>query len=153
MGKEIIIKSPVQGKIISTKTVKDPVFAQEIMGKTMIIMPETSEVVSPITGKLKVVFPTGHAYGIKHKSGVEILLHLGIDTVELNGEGFEKKVTQGSKIKEGAELSVVDWAKIKKLGKAIDTAIVFTDLKNYELNILKKGEVSLGEEIAKLTKK
>ena len=153
MGKEIIIKSPISGKIKLAKKINDPVFSQEMMGTTFAIVPNKDEsvVVSPIQGEVKAAFPTGHAYGIQHKKGVELLVHIGIDTVELSGEGFNSKITQGSKVKELNELAEVDFQKIGKT-KDTDLIIILTNLNGYKFELTAEGEVKTGDEIAVLRK-
>ncbi len=91
----------VKGKVISVEKVKDPVFSQKLMGDGFAIEPMEDEIFSPVSGEVTVVFPTLHAYGIKMETGVEVLLHLGLDTVKLKGEGFDSFVKVGDKVKQG----------------------------------------------------
>ncbi|MEH7098109.1 PTS sugar transporter subunit IIA [Neobacillus vireti] len=81
--------SPLDGEIVSLSEVPDPVFAQKLIGDGVVIVPKSGKMVSPVNGQVIQVFPTKHAIGIKTKSGLEILIHIGLETVELNGEGFE----------------------------------------------------------------
>lgn len=102
------IAMPVSGEAIPLETVQDEVFASGAMGQGVGILPASERVISPISGTLSVVFPTGHAYGIVGDNGVEILLHIGINTVELQGEGFFIKVKQGQHINRGDVLCTFD---------------------------------------------
>ena len=88
------IYSPIKGKLVSIEAVTDPVFAQKMMGEGVAIIPSDSKVVSPVEGTVVSVFPTKHAFGIETENGVEILIHIGLDTVELKGKHFDLKVEQ-----------------------------------------------------------
>lgn len=151
MGKIIEVLAPVSGTIKKTSEVNDPVFAEEMMGPTIVITPNEEKVVSPITGKIITLFHTKHAYGIKHKKGPESLIHIGINTVQLKGEGFETNVEQDKKIKAGKDLGSFSISKIKESGKDVDTMVIFTDLADYKLNKkVTEGEVKAGQVIAEL---
>lgn len=87
--KELEIIAPVDGEVIALDKVEDEVFSQKMLGEGLAIKPRAGNFIAPIVGKLITVFPTGHAYGIKSNNGVEMLLHIGMDTVSLNGKGFD----------------------------------------------------------------
>lgn len=110
------IASPVEGKAVSLKETADEVFASEALGKGIAIIPTKGEVVAPADGTLSVLYPTLHALGFVLDNGVELLVHIGINTVELNGEGFEKHVEQGVRVKKGDRLVSFDIDKIKEKG-------------------------------------
>ena len=95
--KSVDIYSPVNGKLIKIDEVNDPVFSQGMMGPGFAIIPETNDIFSPISGKVTSVFPTKHAIGLESK-GIKFLIHIGIDTVELNGQGFDIHVQEGEKV-------------------------------------------------------
>ena len=95
------IVSPLDGQLILLKDVPDSVFSQKLMGDGFAIIPQSQVVVSPISGVAESVFPTGHAVGIKTKDGIECIVHIGLDTVELDGEGFTSLISQGDYVKAG----------------------------------------------------
>lgn len=148
------IHAPVDGKIISLDEVKDDIFSQRMLGDGFAIAPKTGNFIAPFDGKLVTVFPTGHAYGLKHKSGVETLIHIGLDTVTLEGKGFDIKVSQDEKVKQGDILVNVDLDEIKDKVPAIDTSIVFTpeSLGSRKIEIVKTGDVKQGEIVAIIKK-
>lgn len=121
------IKAVSKGKIKNLENVKDEVFSKGLIGKGIAIVPEENTVRSPIDGILTVVFPTGHAFGITGKDGVELLIHIGIDTVNLKGEGFEILVKQGQEIKQGEPLVNCDFRFIEEKGYQTDILIVITN--------------------------
>ncbi len=160
----LLVYAPVAGKVISLSKVEDPVFAQEMLGTGFAIIPEFKgkdgvEFVSPFTGTLATVFNTGHAYGIKDKNtGVECLVHIGIDTVELAGKGFDIKVKQGNPIKKSDVMVIANLQEIKEKGKKSPTTpIVFTNetMEGYQVKRLVKDneQVTVGQLIAEITKK
>lgn len=99
--KGIELTAPMKGKCVSIKEVPDPTFAEEILGKGIAVIPQDGHVYAPADGKISTVFPTGHAVGITTADGAEILIHIGLDTVELKGEPFEQKVKEGQDVKKG----------------------------------------------------
>ena len=103
------------------------------MGEGFAIEMQDGKVVAPFSGEVMVCFPTGHAYGLKSNDGKEILIHIGMDTVELDGKGFDVKVQVGQKIKQGDVLVNVDIDYVKSQGKSLVTPIVFTDGRKVEL--------------------
>lgn len=121
------------GKLLPLEEVPDQVFAQKMMGDGFALELTDSTIVAPISGEVILVFPTGHAFGIKTKDGVEILLHLGIDTVELEGQGFNSKVKKGDFVKQGDVLTVMDLDLIKNHGKSIISPMIFTSGEQIEL--------------------
>lgn len=123
----IILKSPITGKIVPLEEVPDPVFAQKMMGDGIAIEPTAGEVVSPINGKVIQVFPTKHAIGLKADNGLEVLLHVGLETVGLNGEGFLCHVEGGSKVGVGDLLLTVDLGIIQSKAKSTITPIILTN--------------------------
>jgi len=135
------IYNPISGKVIPLSQVNDPVFAQEMMGKGFAIVPENGRVVSPINGTVMTVFPTKHAIGLKSDTGVEILIHVGLDTVNLNGDHFKAHVKDGSKIKVGDALLQFDIPKIQAAGYDVTTPVVVTNSGDYpNLEILVQGQ-------------
>lgn len=113
---DVEIASPVEGKAVSLKETADEVFSSEALGKGIAIIPAKGEVVAPADGTLSVLYPTLHALGFVLDNGVELLVHIGINTVELNGECFEKHVEQGVRVKKGDRLVSFDIDKIREKG-------------------------------------
>ncbi|ULT57017.1 N-acetylglucosamine-specific PTS transporter subunit IIBC [Neobacillus drentensis] len=134
---------PIEGEIIPITEVEDLVFSQKMMGDGFAIIPAKGSVVSPVDGKIINVFPTKHAVGIKSKQGYEILIHIGMDTVSLKGEGFTVLVKDGDSISKGQEIIKFDLDKIKQSVPSTVSPVVFTNLT--KLNIKKQGKVSQGE--------
>jgi glucose-specific phosphotransferase system IIA component len=125
---EIVVLSPVDGTIKPLNQVNDEVFAGEMVGRGVAVTPKNNVVVSPVDGSLKVAFATGHAYGIATKPGVEILIHIGVDTVTLNGEGFEMKTTQGKSVKATTTtLAEIDLGIIEEKAKSSDIMVLATN--------------------------
>lgn len=135
--------SPMKGKLLSMEQVPDPAFAQKIMGDGVAIELTGKEVVAPFSGTVAAAFPTGHAFGIRTGDGMEILLHIGIDTVNLEGRGFEVAVRAGDTVKQGDLLVKVDTNYIKSQGKSVVSPIIFTS--GEQVKQLKTGMVDTGE--------
>ncbi|MEH7085535.1 PTS glucose transporter subunit IIA [Neobacillus drentensis] len=135
---------PIEGEIIPITEVPDQVFSQKMMGDGFAIVPSKGSVVSPVDGEIMNVFPTKHAIGIKASQGYEILIHVGMDTVNLKGEGFTVLVKDGEKITKGQEILKFDLDFIKKSAPSIVTPIIFTNLT--KLNVKKQGHSSQGQD-------
>ncbi|MFC6200364.1 beta-glucoside-specific PTS transporter subunit IIABC [Lactiplantibacillus nangangensis] len=125
------VMAPVEGTIIPLTSVKDEVFASEAMGKGLAIVPTNGEVKSPVTGTVSAVYPTGHAIGLTADNGAEILIHIGIDTVQLNGKYFETLVKQNAHVKQGDVLTKFDAAKIKAAGYDTTVMVIITNTNSY----------------------
>ena len=121
------LTSPIRGSYLSLDQVPDPVFSSRAMGMGIGIDPVEGEVMAPANGTITTVFPTGHAIGITTDMGVEILIHVGLDTVNLEGEGFKVYVSEGDKVKTGTHLASFDIPKIKEAGYKVITPIVITN--------------------------
>jgi glucose PTS system EIICBA or EIICB component len=138
--------SPLDGKIVALEEVPDQVFSQKMMGDGFAIEPANGEVVSPVDGTVTTFFPTKHALGIVSDSGREILVHFGIDTVNLQGEGFEALVQQGDKVKAGQPLLRVDLDQVKTKVPSTITPVIFTNLAEGEQVVVEPGSrVSRGD--------
>ncbi|WP_286905216.1 beta-glucoside-specific PTS transporter subunit IIABC [Clostridium sp. UBA1652] len=148
---ELTVKSVSNGKVVALSEVKDDVFSQEIMGKGIAIMPSVGEIYSPVDGTVEAVFKTKHAIGLKSKDGVELLIHIGIDTVELEGKYFISHIDQGSEVKAGDLLVEFDKEAIQKEGYDIITPIIVTNSANY-MDILptEKTQINKGETILRV---
>lgn len=124
---ELELASCVKGEMIPLEDVKDPVFSSKVMGDGVAFIPEVGEITSPVDGIIEVAFPTGHAIGLKSDSNVEILIHVGINTVELNGDGFKLLVKQGERVTRGQKLIEFDLKKIKEKGYDTTTMLLITE--------------------------
>lgn len=146
-----IITSPIKGTAMPLSDVKDEVFSKGSMGKGIAIDPETDIVKSPVNGEIIMAYPTGHAIGLRSDDGVEVLIHIGMDTVNLNGKGFELKAKQGDKVKIGDELVKFDKQVIKDADLSDIIPIVITNTNKYhEVKPLVKGSVDYGQELIEL---
>lgn len=147
------LKSPLTGKIINMSEVPDEVFASGALGKGIAIEPTIGELRAPANGTITTIFPTGHAVGLTTDSGAEILMHIGMDTVELDGKGFEKAVAQGDQVTAGELLVTFDIKAIQEAGKPIVTPIVVTNSVDY-LDVLdfNQSEVIEGEDFLTLVR-
>jgi N-acetylglucosamine PTS system EIICBA or EIICB component len=138
--------SPIKGELKSITEVPDQVFSGKMMGDGFAILPTDGTVVSPVNGEIVNIFPTKHALGIVAEDGTEILIHFGIDTVKLKGEGFEAFVAQGDKVTQGQPLIKVDLEYVGANAPSLMTPVVFTNLKEgQEVVINKPGQVELKE--------
>lgn len=147
------IVSPVAGTTVALKDVNDPTFAQEMIGKGIAISPTEGTIVSPVTGSVSMVFPTGHAIGLKSEDGVEVLIHIGINTVNMNGEGFQAHVKQDDHVKVGDALITVDLDAIKKAGYDTIIPIIITNTPDYSSIEGDAGKsVQAGDEILAIQK-
>lgn len=150
---EETLVSPLSGDIVALENVNDPVFSSGAMGKGLAIKPTEGVVYAPADAEVTIAFETGHAYGLKTASGAEILIHIGIDTVSMNGNGFEKLVTAGDKIKAGTQLAKFDAAKIAEAGLDDTTMIIVTNTADFsEVSSLAAGTIAHGDNFLKVVK-
>lgn len=147
-AEDIIIKSCIEGEVIELSKVKDEAFASEYIGKGVGIVPQKGILYAPADGEISTVFVTGHAVGMVTDKEAEILMHIGINTVEMNGEGFIKKVKDGQKVKEGDILIEFDIEKIIKAGHDITTMMVISNSEEYsDIEVLSLGKVKRNNDI------
>ncbi|MBR2764274.1 MAG: N-acetylglucosamine-specific PTS transporter subunit IIBC [Pseudolactococcus laudensis] len=123
----INVYSPAQGTMIPMNQVADEVFSTNIMGDGYAIQPTENTIYTPVAGKISSIFPTQHALGIMTPTGLEVLLHMGVDTVDLKGEPFTMKVKAGQEVKAGDEIAIMDLAAVKAAGKGTDIIVAFTN--------------------------
>jgi beta-glucoside PTS system EIICBA component len=146
-----VIASPLTGEVRPLAEVSDPTFAQEIMGKGIAIFPSKGEVVSPIDGEVVTLFATKHAIGLRSTDGAEVLIHVGIDTVKLNGEHFTAHIASGDKVQKGQKLVSFDIEAIQAAGYDVITPVIITNTAEYEdITALTEGTVNGGEAILDL---
>lgn len=144
--KETLV-SPLSGKVMELKDVEDAAFSGELLGKGFAIDPTDGEVVAPCDGTVMTLFPTKHAIGIVSDDGAEILIHLGLNTVQLDGKYFTAHVQQGDHVKKGQSLVSVDIDKVKKEGYSMVTPVIITNTKDYlDIVTMKNGEITKKED-------
>lgn len=142
------IYAPLKGKVISLKEVPDEAFASEAMGKGLAIIPEEGSVVSPVDGVVSALFPTLHAIGLTADNGMEILIHVGLDTVNLNGKYYEAKVKVNDRVQIGTQLLTFDKDTIEKEGYNTVTPVIISNTNEYsDINVIKQENVDYSEKI------
>ncbi|EGO8486763.1 PTS glucose transporter subunit IIA [Enterococcus faecalis] len=133
------------GTVIPISEVNDPVFSQKMMGDGYAVVPENGEIYAPIEGEVLSVFQTKHAIGLKMTNGLEILLHMGIDTVELNGASFTIKVKEGDQVTADTVVAIADLEAIKAAGKGTEMVVIITNMdKVAQFSLEKTGVVTAG---------
>lgn len=137
--------APMSGKLIPMEQVSDPVFSSKSIGDGFAIVIENDSVVSPVSGEVVALFPTKHAIGIKASDRTEYLIHIGLDTVKYQGEGFEAFVAIGDMVKQGDLLLKVDITFFKEKGVDLTSPVVITNLNGRRVKLLKEGSLSQGE--------
>lgn len=148
-----ILTSPVKGRVIPVSQVKDATFAEEILGMTVAIEPEEGKIKAPCDGEILNIYETGHAVCMLTKTGAEILIHVGIDTVKLNGKGFKKMVSDGMKVHEGDVLIEMDMEEVKEAGYERTTMMILTNEDETEGKKLFVEKAESGTPIMELRKK
>ena len=142
------IQTPIVGDVVALSNVNDPVFSSGAMGQGIAVKPSQDVVYAPADAEVTIVFPTGHAYGLRTANGAEILIHVGIDTVSMNGEGFNHKVAQGDKVKAGDVLGTFDSAKIAAAGLDNTTMVIVTNTADFaSVNPVASGSVAKGDAV------
>lgn len=146
--KTITIQSPMTGIAGGIETAPDEGFAQKMMGDGAVVEPKTDEVVAPANGEIAFVFPSKHAIGFVTEDGISMLIHVGIDTVNLEGAGFEVLVNEGDKVKAGAPLMKLDLDLLREKAPSLVSPVICTELEdNQSIRVLKTGEINAGEEL------
>lgn len=134
-----IVTAPVTGTMMPLSTAKDQAFAQGVLGKGVVIHPTVGEVVAPFDGTVMTMFPTKHAIGLVSDNGLELLIHIGLDTVQLDGQFFESFVEQGAKVKRGDKLVTFDIKAIEEAGYSVETPVIVTNSADY-LDIIESDQ-------------
>jgi PTS system glucose-specific IIA component len=140
------VKAPADGEIVAIESVNDEVFSKKLVGDGVAIIPVTNIFTAPIDGTISKIFSTNHAYSIKSEKDLEVMVHIGLDTVDLNGAGFERLAKEGDKVKAGDEIIRVDLDALREHAKDIITPIIISDESDVKeidknLNIVKSGDV------------
>ena len=155
-GQEVVLTAPLNGTVVALEDVPDPVFSSGAVGKGAGIEPSDGasiKVVAPADGSVVVAPSSGHAYGLALDNGLEILIHVGIDTVNLEGKGFDVKVGKGDRVKAGQTLVVVDRAVIEEAGYKLVTPVLVTNYMNFaEVEVIASGDIETGADLVKATK-
>ena len=140
--------TPIVGDVVALADVNDPVFSSGAMGQGIAVKPSQGVVYAPADAEVSIAFPTGHAFGLKTTDGAEVLIHVGIDTVSMNGEGFEAKVAQGDKVKAGDVLGTFDSNKIAAAGLDDTTMVIVTNTADYaSVAPVATGSVAKGDAV------
>ena len=140
--------TPIVGDVVALADVNDPVFSSGAMGQGIAVKPSQGVVYAPADAEVSIAFPTGHAFGLKTTNGAEVLIHVGIDTVTMNGEGFEQKVAQGDKVKAGDVLGTFDSNKIAAAGLDDTTMVIVTNTADYaSVAPVATGSVAKGDAV------
>ena len=144
--KEVV--SPFAGTVIALSEVEDEAFSTGIMGNGLAVIPSEGKAFAPVDGVIETFFPTGHAMGIHSDQGVDILIHVGMDTVKLNGEGFTMKAKQGDRVKKGDLLLEFDIDKIKAAGYSIVSPVIITNTEEFQhVEPVLPGQIGVGEKL------
>lgn len=142
LSKNNELKAPIAGKIIDLKEVPDKMFSEKMVGDGAAIDPTGDIIIAPADGKLSLIFKTNHAFGLNLKNGAEILVHIGLDTVALNGKGFTRLAEEGTYVKAGDPIIKIDRELIKSMGYSLITPVLITNT-----DIIKEIEFSTGKEV------
>lgn len=146
---ELVISNPIKGEIIKIEEVPDVVFSEKILGDGFAIKPQDNKVYAPVDGIVRVLFPTNHAVAIKTEDDIEILVHIGVDTVKLNGEGFTTYIQQGDKIKKGDLMISFNKELVEKKVKSLVSPIIITSMDKISEIDVNFGYIEAGTEVAK----
>lgn len=145
--KELELLSPITGKMVEITEVPDPVFAEKMIGDGVAIEPTDGMVLAPCQGKVVQVFPTNHAVGIEIERGIDLLIHVGIDTVEMQGDGFERLIQEGERVSIGTPLLKMDIEKINSYGKHTITPVIITTMDKIQKLDIATGNVRAGKDV------
>ena len=151
---DLTLTSPLEGQLVALSDVADEAFSAGALGPGIAVSPSGGAVVAPCDGKVSVAFPTGHAYGIKSASGIQVLIHIGMDTVKLEGKGFTPRVAKGDVVRRGDVLADVDWDVIREAGYDTITPMVVTNKKKFgEVSPAQPGPVAPGDTVVTVNPK
>ena len=151
---DLTLTSPLEGQLVALSDVADEAFSAGALGPGIAVSPSGGAVVAPCDGKVSVAFPTGHAYGIKSASGIQVLIHIGMDTVKLEGKGFTPRVAKGDVVRRGDVLADVDWDVIREAGYDTITPMVVTNKKKFgEVSPAQPGPVAPGDTVVTVSAK
>lgn len=147
-GSVVELFSPIAGMLHPLSSAKDPVFAEGMMGQGVVIDPSEGKLVAPFDGQISLLFPTKHAIGLVSREGTEVLIHIGIDTVQLDGKYFTSHVQQGDSVKKGQLLMEFDVEAIKSAGYEVQTPIIITNSTDFQVDpLIQEAPVTSAEKI------
>ena len=150
----IEVKAYFEGTALPLEQVKDPMFADKVMGDGAAIEPPDGSLYAPVDGTVATIFDTKHAIGFTLENGAEVLMHIGMDTVELQGEGFDLDISVGDKVKAGQFMGKIDIDFIKSKGKEVTTPVLLTTMDDYKIEFVKTdGPVNIGDVLYKISRK
>ena len=149
-SKEIKVAAPVSGEAVALESVNDEVFSQKMVGDGLAIVPINNVFGSPVDGTVSKLFSTHHAYIVRHKSGMEVMVHIGLDTVALKGEGFEAVAKEGDEVKAGDTIVRADLDLIKSLGKEIITPVIISEMAHFKYIEKKLGNIAKADTVMEL---
>ncbi len=150
--KEIAVYSPMDGVAIPLSNVPDEAFSEKILGDGAAVIPSNGNVYSPVDGEIMDITDTKHALCITTDEGTELLLHIGIDTVKLKGEGFNLKIASGDKVKAGTKIAEIDLQVLEKNNIPRHTPVILTESENYKITQVHEGKVQGGRDVLFLYK-
>jgi len=150
-AKKYLLVSPADGDIIALEDVPDEVFSAKLAGDGLALIPRSNTFVAPISGVVSKIFSTNHAFSIRTSSGLEVMVHIGLDTVELKGEGFKRLVEEGTKVSVGKPIISADLEFIESKGKSIITPIVLNHEKNLTLSSDTVRTIREGENLIEIS--
>ena len=147
------ITSPFEGKVIDLSSIKDAAFASGAIGKGVAIEPSIGKLFAPVSGTVSALFPTNHAIGIVTDYGAELLIHIGMDTVQLDGKHFSSHVAQGDRIEKGQLLIEFDIQAIQAAGYVVTTPVVITNSDKYDVVVPEANPIKIGENLIEVISK
>lgn len=147
------VKAFFQGTALPLEKVNDPIFADKVMGDGVAIEPQDGTLYAPVSGTVATIFDTKHAIGYKLDNGADVLMHIGMDTVELEGKGFDLDISVGDKVQAGQLIGKIDLSYIKSQGKEVTTPVLLTTMDEYKIEFVKtEGPVNVGDVLYKISK-
>ena len=147
------VKAFFQGTALQLEKVNDPIFADKVMGDGVAIEPQDGTLYAPVSGTVATIFDTKHAIGYKLDNGADVLMHIGMDTVELEGKGFDLDISVGDKVQAGQLIGKIDLSYIKSQGKEVTTPVLLTTMDEYKIEFVKtEGPVNVGDVLYKISK-
>jgi glucose-specific phosphotransferase system IIA component len=139
----LVVASPLSGAVVALDLVDDPVFADRVVGEGVAVRPDRGEVIAPVTGRVEKLFPGGHGIALVTAGGVEILVHIGIETVRLEGDGFTVLASEGADVEAGEPLVRVDLDRLRELG--VDPVSPVVVMSDHPVRVLASGRVEAGD--------
>lgn len=147
------VKAFFEGTALPLEQVNDPMFAEKVMGDGVAVEPASGNLYAPVSGKVATIFDTKHAIGFTLENGAEVLMHIGMDTVELQGEGFDLGISVGDEVQAGQLIGTIDLEFVKSNKKEVTTPVLLTTMDDYKIEFVKtEGPVHVGDILYKISK-